>query len=189
MLGICGVGCGEVQARVIGPWNDPTLSFGFGTMRGDIFAGPGKNIPEAWKDAVRAAFQTWTAAHEAVSFTEADTDLDILVEWRPTNDPDIPGGMRGGTIAHADFPPGYSIITQTLPLPLHFDNGGEHKWVVRARPGAFDIETVALHEVGHLLGLAHSAVRGSVLFPTVRQNFLLRELQWDDYVALGRLYG
>ena len=49
-------------------------------------------------------------------------------------------------------------------------------------------ETVALHELGHLLGLGHSDVNGSVMWPTVSTNFTLRTLQADDLAGIRALY-
>ena len=48
---------------------------------------------------------------------------------------------------------------------------------------------VAAHEFGHSLGLAHSPVTGSLMFPWyqgLKANFLLPE---DDREAIQRLYG
>lgn len=89
--------------------------------------------------------------------------------------------------AHADFPPGCSVVVDQLPLPVHFDDS-EHTWVIGAASGGFDIETVALHEIGHILGLEHSAVSGAVMFPSVSSNFTLRALQEDDLAGLRQLY-
>ena len=34
-----------------------------------------------------------------------------------------------------------------------------------AAPGVYDFLTVGLHELGHALGLAHSSVKGAVMWP------------------------
>ena len=54
--------------------------------------------------------------------------------------------------------------------------------------GGFDIESVALHELGHLLGLDHSTVPGTVMWPTITSNFTLRSLQPDDLAGIRSLY-
>ena len=135
---------------------------------------------------VRKALATW-AAVVPLTFTEVAVNAspDILVDWRPANDPDH--SMVGGVLAHADFPPGCSVVTNTLPKPLHFDDS-EHLWSIGAVSGAFDVETVALHELGHLIGLAHSSVNGAVMFPTVSDNLTKRTLTQDDISGALSLY-
>ena len=43
----------------------------------------------------------------------------------------------------------------------HFDM--EEKWALRDRAGYNNLVVVATHEVGHMLGLGHSDVRGSIM--------------------------
>jgi peptidoglycan hydrolase-like protein with peptidoglycan-binding domain len=138
-------------------------------------------------DAVRAAFATWAAA-APLTFAEVGNDgsPDIQIGWRPAADADF--SMAGATLAHADFPPGCSVVTKSVPKPVHFDDE-EHTWSIGANAGAFDVETVALHELGHILGLAHSSVPGAVMAPTVASNFTLRALTGDDVTAIQSLYG
>ena len=100
-----------------------------------------------------------------LTFTEVERTPvpDVLIDWRPANDPDH--SMVGGIIAHADFPPGCGVITNSLPRPLHFDDT-EMQWNVGAAPNTYDMETVALHEIGHILGLQHSDLTATVMFPS-----------------------
>lgn len=162
----------------IGPWNRRNLSYRFGALTTDVT----NNITQA---AVQRAFGSWQAAGVGLRFNPVATNEDIQVEWRPANDPDH--DMRGGVLAHADFPPGFSINTARLPLPLHFDDT-EHTWVDGAVAGGFDIETIALHEIGHCLGLLHTGVAGSVMFPSVSANSTNRIIRADDLSAIRSLY-
>ncbi len=160
-------------------WDRTTLTYAFGPGTADT--------PGATEfDAVRAAFATWAAA-APLTFNEvgAADNPDILIDWRNANDPDL--SMVGGTLAHADFPPGCDLVTDDLPKPVHFDDS-EHTWSIGAVVDAFDVETVALHEVGHILGLQHTSVHGAVMFPTVSSNFTLRVLQPDDVAGIQQLY-
>lgn len=161
-------------------WERSDLTFAFDTGTGDIAGG------REWQ-AIRAAFQTW-AVVVPLTFTEVrqSQNPDIGIGWRPANDPDL--SMVSGTLAHADFPPGCSLVTDTPPKPIHFD-GTEHIWSIGAVAGAFDVETVALHEIGHILGLAHSSVAGAVMLPTIRANFVKRTLARDDVRGVQALYG
>jgi hypothetical protein len=171
-------------------WNRRTLTYTFGNLCDDVRNNVARN-------AVRRAFKTWAKAGVGLSFHQVEVDNDdnnnnddghanpdIFVEWRQAADPDH--SMVGGILAHADFPPGCSVIVSGLPLPLHYDDE-EHAWVDGAS-GGFDIETVALHEIGHLLGLLHTDVSGSVMFPTVSANSTLRRLQSDDLAGIRALY-
>lgn len=159
-------------------WDKETLTFAFDVGTPDVGG-------DAEFQAVRDAFRTWEAVIP-LSFYELDEGApDILIGWRPANDPDL--DMRGGTLAHADFPPGCSIVSNALPLPIHFDDT-EHRWALGAVSGAFDVETVALHEIGHALGLAHSSVPGSVMFPSIGPGQLNRTLTADDIAGIRQLY-
>src|SRR5690606_22944801 len=87
----------------------------------------------------------------------------------------------GNTLAHAFYPPpcggGHAG-------KLHFDDA--ETWSLTGSGGTFDVETVALHEAGHLLGLGHSSVAGSVMFPTY--GGFRRSLTQDDVDGIRRLY-
>jgi hypothetical protein len=171
-------------------WNRRTLTYAFGNLCDDVR----KNVA---RNAVRRAFKTWAKAGVGLSFHQAEVDNDddnnnddgnanpdIFVEWRQAADPDH--SMVGGILAHADFPPGCSVIVSGLPIPCHFDNE-ERTWV-DGGSGGFDIETVALHEIGHLLGLLHTDVSGSVMFPFVSAHTTLCRLQSDDLAGIRALY-
>jgi len=160
-------------------WPNPNLTFAFEDGTGDV-AG------SAEFQAVRNAFASWAGA-VPLTFTEtgANQNPDVVIDWRPANDPDH--SMVGGVLAHADFPPACGVVTNTLPKPVHFDDS-EHLWAIGAVAGGFDVETVALHELGHILGLQHSNVAGSVMFASVSSNFTKRALTADDLGGIRALY-
>jgi hypothetical protein len=160
-------------------WNRRRLTFAFGAGTNDVPA-------DGERDAVRRAFSTWAAA-VPLTFTEiaADANPDILIAWTPANCGDT--SMAGGTFAHADYPPGCGVFGNTLPRPVHFDNE-EHTWRLGAAPNQYDVETTALHEIGHLLGLAHSGDPGAVMFAAGQANFIHRELAPDDLEGIRDLY-
>jgi peptidoglycan hydrolase-like protein with peptidoglycan-binding domain len=165
-------------------WNRRNLTYAFGNLSGDV----ANNVAQ---DAVRRAFNTWAGAGVGLSFTEVaqNANPDIFVEWRQAADPDA--SMVGNVLAHADYPPGCTVVVNppngTPPQPIHFDDQ-EHTWADGAAANSFDIETVALHEIGHCLGLDHSDVSGSVMWRTVAANTTLRTLQSDDLAGIQALY-
>jgi hypothetical protein len=162
-----------------GPWSRKNLTFSFGVLTTQVSA-------EQATNAIRAALMTWQGAGVGLTFAEVDSTLesDIKFEWRPADDPDH--NMRGLMVAHSDLPPGYSLFTAALPLPVHFNNE-EHAWGIGLLPNALDIESVALHEIGHALGLLHS-IAGSVMYPIKVANSTERQLMPDDHAHLASLY-
>ena len=92
-----------------------------------------------------------------------------------------------GTIAEADI--------SINPRP-RTDNGAEIQFSTDGTPGTYDLEATFTHEIGHLLGLDHSAVIGSTM--QGRQAFngtfglpamTERTLSEDDRQKIRTLYG
>jgi methionine-rich copper-binding protein CopC len=55
--------------------------------------------------------------------------------------------------------------------------------------GEYDIDGIMVHEVGHVIGIGHSNVAGSTMYPTVSScNFNNRTLEADDIAAKNDLY-
>ncbi|XP_047309555.1 metalloendoproteinase 5-MMP-like [Impatiens glandulifera] len=58
----------------------------------------------------------------------------------------------------------------------------------RLLPWERDIETVAVHELGHILGLMHSSDPSAVMWPYAKRGVTKRILQRDDIYAINALY-
>jgi hypothetical protein len=106
-------------------------------------------------------------------------------------DPDL---ADSNVLAHA-FPPDteatvpFQGFAGTLGGDLHFDvnrNWVNDKKAVAAK-GEFDFFTIALHELGHSIGLGHSSVPGSVMFEAY--TGAKRRLHRDDVQGIRELYG
>lgn len=164
-----------------GSWQYRDLKYCFGTLS--------RHVPsDVCRNAVRRALDSWTSVGAELTFTEVSSSEphDIFIEWRQASDPDH--SMVGPVLAHADFPPGFSMIVQAPPLPLHFDDQ-EHVWVDGKVRGGFDIETTCLHEIGHCLGLYHSTIPDSIMAPTGLPNDIKkRTLTSDDVNGIHQLY-
>ena len=135
------------------------------------------------RQAVRNAFNTWAAALCGMTFVERNAaPVDFEIGWFTGNHGDgSPFDGVGNTLAHGFYPP-----------PCGGDHAGEchfddaETWSLTGTGGTFDLETVALHEIGHLLGLDHSSVNSSVMFATY--GGVRRALTQDDIDGIRRLY-
>lgn len=93
------------------------------------------------------------------------------------------------TLAHA-FQPGTEAIfgpSGSIGGDLHFDIGRNFVDDAGAGSSTFDIYTIALHELGHALGLGHSNVHGSVMEPIYAGS--RRSLTDDDIAGITSIYG
>jgi Matrixin len=55
--------------------------------------------------------------------------------------------------------------------------------------GEYDIDGIMVHEVGHVIGIAHSSVSGATMYPSVSAcNYNNRTLENDDTAAKNDLY-
>ncbi|HGY90042.1 MAG TPA: matrixin family metalloprotease [Planctomycetes bacterium] len=63
-------------------------------------------------------------------------------------------------------------------------------WATNPNFSQFDIESVAVHEFGHALGMAHSDVVGATMYPSVSAgNIQNRTLEADDIAGVQSIYG
>jgi predicted Zn-dependent protease len=88
----------------------------------------------------------------------------------------------GNVLAHAFFPPG--TTEAALDGDIHFDD--DETWARTLPSAGTDLDAVALHEMGHSIGLDHTAVSTAVMWPF---NNGLRELTQDDIDGIRSIYG
>jgi len=123
-------------------------------------------------DRVRDAFSTWSGLGIPVKFTfvRDSADADVHVTWVDHFDTQI----SGKTLWARDR--NWWIVNANITLALHH-NGGE----------ALDnraIRAIALHEVGHLLGLDHTADTTNIMTAKVR----VRDISNADRATIKLLY-
>ncbi|CAL1391984.1 unnamed protein product [Linum trigynum] len=136
--------------------------------------------PEEAVAPVARAFQTWAENTQfefrRVGGDPGDDTVDIRVGFYSGEHGDgFPFDGVGRSVAHAFAPEDGRF---------HYD--ADESWGIR-NPRAMDWETVALHEIGHLLGLDHSDVEEAIMFSIIRVG-AVKGLNADDIQGIRALY-
>ncbi|TWU48354.1 matrixin family metalloprotease [Rubripirellula reticaptiva] len=149
---------------------------------------------------------TYHIANSPDSLTQAETNAAIetaLAAWSSAADitftPTSQSGLRdsidisfvnidgvAGTLAQAYFPD--DVNPARIAGDIQFDIS--EAWEVGNSLGssAFDLVYVAVHELGHSLGLDHAMTAASVLTPYVTPNQFFTSLSNVDAAAIASLY-
>ena len=131
---------------------------------------------------IARAFSQW-ASYVNVSFTEggsaeAARTIAILTAAYAHGD-GYPFDGPGGVLAHTFYPAPPNV--EPIAGDMHFD--ASETWGVGVNT---DLFSVALHEAGHALGMAHSSDPASVMYPYYH---VATGLTPDDVAGIQSLYG
>jgi predicted Zn-dependent protease len=158
-------------------WDHTDIKFSFRELTPDLEA---SQVRQAIKD----AFGLWQAA-SSLTFREVgeQDNVDIVIRFVRSDHGDGDGfDGPGHVLAHAFFPPPNAGL---LAGDAHFDD--DESWSLDIPASGTDLITVAAHEFGHSLGLAHSQVQGALMFPFY--DGPNRKLHDDDKAGIKQLYG
>lgn len=162
-------------------WSSNNLTYGFQNYSPD-----NSLTQNEIKAAIAQAFALWAAEtplrFRLVNITD-NPDIRIRFESGDHGDGSSFDG-RGGTLAHAYYPPPNG---GALAGDAHFDEA--ESWTIKIPTGTnkVDLVTVAAHEFGHSLGLRHSSVNQSLMFPSYSGPH--RWLHKDDKDGIKKIYG
>ena len=87
---------------------------------------------------------------------------------------------ENGVLGEAEYPPPLNVGTIAGDIQINDGQNWNHT-------NGYDLETVAIHEFGHALGLAHSTVAGAVM--QAYYNGTNQKLSADDTSGIQSLYG
>ncbi len=127
---------------------------------------------EEYIQAVTDAFMSWDAVELPVRFrmVRDSTEAEIHVTWTPKFNEQISGRTRWSRDDN------WWIVNASIMLAIHHQQGD--------RLDKSAMKAMALHEVGHLLGLDHTTNTGSIMAPRVR----IRDLAPVDIATVRVLY-
>lgn len=143
--------------------------------------------------AVRLAMQAWNEdPGSAAQLADGSFEVqDACQDWLDTSsqivffdESNCSGFFGGGSGAVAVTPIWFNNKGTILDADVIF-NGQGFSFSTDGAPGSFDVQDVATHELGHLLGLDHSGWAGSTMYPYVDEGLVLqRSLSQDDVNGL-----
>lgn len=176
----CAMPDSVIEAATRCPWGGPQMKYYF-----EKFS---RALPEEdCRAAFVAAFNTWQQ-HVPIAFVEVKKreDADVVIAWIQQMDGDYV--MAQNCSAHSDWPPGCChVCPSDRKMPIHF-NERHCTFVIGQRAEQYDLETVAVHEIGHVLGMKHSDDNRAVMYSNVYPGILKRVLSSDDLAGIKQLY-
>ncbi|CAJ2662818.1 unnamed protein product [Trifolium pratense] len=137
---------------------------------------PENNVTNAVKSLVKSVFENWSIT--TLKFKEAKTynDSDINIVFVTI---DGKGGFVGGADSN------YSSHIGTIYLD------SDEQWILSSdnfNDGDEDLESVVMHQVGHVLGLEHSSVEEAIMYPIVLQEKKIKLVNDDDLQKISEIY-
>ncbi|MCL4853104.1 MAG: matrixin family metalloprotease, partial [Bryobacteraceae bacterium] len=159
-----------------GPGQKPALL-------GYTFSSPLPDLPaETVKLEILRAMAEWSRVAR-IGFrpgehSDASGNVDIVFAREDHGD-GFPFDGRGKVLAHTFYPAPPN--PEPIAGDMHLD--ADEFWNIDAD---VDVYSVALHELGHALGLGHSDKPGTVMYPYYRR---VKELTTEDILAIRELYG
>lgn len=194
----------EMLARFPGAYEVPPgsasaayVTSGFKWMSGSASwayngAGAPPSVAAQAQSVMQAAAQTWSSAGANFQFTGGGTttagtgacggggtDGQNTIGWAPQS-----GSVLAVTCSW------YTTAGSPYRTAVEFDMQFDPEWNwTTGSPATVDLQSVALHEFGHALGLNHSSDFTAVMYASYASGSLKRTLTQDDLEGLYAIYG
>lgn len=178
-----------------GEWSNPqriTYSFmpdgtSIGGISSNLFQTLNKLYPTAtWEQAFEKAAAVWQQVANVNLALVSDNGASVGSSGDQQGDPRF-GDIRIGAYSQSSG----QLAMACLPPPI---NGGTDAgdifinskvaWKIN---NDYDLETVAIHELGHALGLGHSAIQSAVMYASY--TGMKQSLTSDDTSGIDQVYG
>ncbi|KAG7470571.1 hypothetical protein MATL_G00115260 [Megalops atlanticus] len=157
-------------------WKNRTITYRIETYTPDLRR-------EEVETSFRLALKTWSD-NAPLKFVKVDRgEADIMISFGSKDHGDFfPFDGPRGVLAHA-FEPG-----EDMGGDIHFDE--DEIWTMGRHNRGYNLFTVAAHELGHSLGLAHSKDPSALMYPNYKYYNMARySLPLDDRLGIQALYG
>ncbi len=173
-------------------WNDPTnVGIVISSVGSDNIADRSedtalRNAIDAWND---SPGQTARLVEDTSAEERARTDWDSNSIHMILFDEDNSSGYFPGGSSTVAITPIWFYSTGLIDDADILFNGKTFSFTTRGQAGRFDVQDVATHELGHLLGLDHSGWAGATMYPFVDSTVILhRSLSGDDVNGMRGIY-
>ncbi|XP_022134250.1 metalloendoproteinase 3-MMP-like [Momordica charantia] len=135
------------------------------------------NFPPNFEAPVRCSLDTWSGVSKFTFSETIEAASDVKISFERGDHGDGCPFYSPNYLAHAFYP-------TDGRLHLNMDTN----WVWGSVDSASDVQTVSLHELGHILGLAHSLDEGAVMYAYIPHG-VVKSVTQDDIAGITDLYG
>lgn len=140
---------------------------------------------QAWDDIPTSSVAFTRGSNTSSTASAGDGQLELF--WLENTETTGDGLNLAGALALTRYQliPATGEITDAATV----FNGSRYRWAVDGRADAVDIQDVATHEIGHIIGLSHSPIGGMTMYPrTIAGRTHNRILGSDDIIAASVAY-
>jgi len=145
--------------------------------------------------AFRQAFQAWSSISTAsITFAEGQPTAASVkpgldqINLITTNLTPSEWAVYGADAMSLTNVTSSTITGQIIEADILFNPNVGFSTEATTPPNLIDLQAVATHEIGHLLGLDHTPLASAVMFPLAAGNTLSRTLTADDTIGVSTLY-